>query len=114
MRRGAIPGGSIASSNGNDRALSNNHNQEGHAGFASLVSAGVSKRRHSKTIFVISDDKIPHRNARIKPEMSRSYLNALPEHYEKAKLRNVVTRSLRRVADDNKQVFGTASQVYTM
>ena len=46
--------------------------------------------------------------------MSRSYLSVLPKRYEQAKMRNVVTRSLRQVAKQDGKVFeGGTEIVYT-
>ena len=55
--------------------------------------------------FTIVDEKIPDRNKSIRPDVSRSYLTALPARYEQAKLKNVITRSLRSVAVEQKQIF---------
>ena len=59
--------------------------------------------------FIISKDKIPDRDAMIRPDKSRSFLSKLPERYEHAKLRNMATRSLRKAANESKLIFEGAS-----
>ena len=46
--------------------------------------------------------------------MTRSYLSVLPERYEKAKLRNIATKNLRKVAKQEGQIFeGGEEIIYT-
>lgn len=53
-------------------------------------------------VFTIGGEQIPGRDSQIKPDDSRGFLTQLPARYEEDKLRNVISRSLRRVADQNK------------
>jgi hypothetical protein len=53
------------------------------------------------------------RNTRIKPDQSRSYLIEMPARYEQAKMNNMITKNLRKVAAESKQVFEGNCQVYT-
>lgn len=60
----------------------------------------------SSTVFIVGKNKIPARNEQIRPDEQRSFLSELPARYEQAKLRNLITKSLRKVANENKEIFG--------
>ena len=67
----------------------------------------------SSAVFTIKEPKIPDRDELRRPDQSRSYLSVLPARYEQAKMQNVVSRSLRRAANETQKRFEGASQVYT-
>ena len=69
-------------------------------------SRTFNQRRNTEpgAVFTVQfDQKIPNREKSIKPDVSRSYLSSLPKHYEQAKLKNVITRSLRQAAKEDGQ-----------
>ena len=74
---------------------------------------GARKQSQNFHVFTIGDEPIPDRNTRIKPDQSRSYLSDLPVRYEYAKMKNVITRSVRNAAAESKQILDGQCQVYT-
>ena len=78
------------------------------------VNALIIAQAAGRKAFVIGQNaRIPNRNAQIKPDLKRSFLSELPGRRNEAKMRNQVTRSLRQAANESKQIFEGASQVYT-
>ena len=101
-----------------NRSLDNNHEVDQDVLSRSGTRSGVFQiRKQSAKLrqpaFNFQDATIPDREARIKPDPARSYLSEMPKRYEQAKLRNVITRSLRRAAEERKEIFGASSIIYT-